>query len=61
MIDKKWRVIHTKGNDYVFHYSYNPVLVGEYITSNRFEGIMVVYNWNKFNMKRGETIIENGK
>lgn len=57
MIEEKWRVLHSKNSDYTYHYMYNPVKVSQYVTSNRFEGISVVYNWNVFNLDSHQTIV----
>ena len=61
MIEEKWRVTHSKDKTYNYHYRYNKFKVSEYVYSNRFEGIMVVYNYNAFEMYCGETRKVNEK
>jgi len=56
MIEEKWRVIHSKNWDKTYHYRYDPVNVTQYVTSNRFEGIMVIYNWNVFNLDSNQSV-----
>ena len=56
MIEEKWRVVHSKDSDITYHYRYDPINVSKYVTSNRFEGIMVIYNWNVFNLGNHQTL-----
>jgi hypothetical protein len=55
MVEEKYRVIHSKESDMTYHYRYNCVSVSKYVYRNEFEGIMVVYDYNVFNLKNHHT------